>query len=225
MKMQALNEYLPGEKVEHAKFGVGRIIEIRSPENPVKWVMDFPDHGVKTLLITPEQIIVDGKPGKAPETDAPVMKEDAVPSLPAEEDKSFNPSQKVYTNATPGVMESARMEITKEELKSALREVLEEDLPLGNIEMGDRWHGGKLVIVPGKDGAQEKEIPLEMFFRKIVMVRERLRVLEQKINNNEALSDEDRIEMQQYITRVYGTLTTFNVLFKNRGEWFVGQKG
>ncbi len=91
--------------------------------------------------------------------------------------------------------------------------------------IGDRWIGGHLVLKPGKAGTQEKTIPIEAFFRKIVAVRERLRVLEQRINAHPKLSDEDRLQLQDYITRAYGSLTTFNLLFADREDHFVGAKG
>ena len=92
-------------------------------------------------------------------------------------------------------------------------------------EIGERWAGGQLVMKPGKPGTQEKIIPLEAFFRKIVAVRERLRVLEQRINTPPKLSDEDRLQLQDYITRAYGSLTTFNVLFADPEDRFTGSKG
>jgi hypothetical protein len=88
--------------------------------------------------------------------------------------------------------------------------------------LADRWAGGQLVLRPGKTGTQEKVVPIDGFFRKIVMVRERLRVLEQRINNHPKLTDTDRLELHEYITRAYGSLTTFNILFADAEDRFSG---
>ena len=94
-----------------------------------------------------------------------------------------------------------------------------------NVPLGDRWIKGTLLLQPFDKSLKPKEIPIDDFFHKIVMLRDRLRVLEQNINSNKKLSDEDKVNLQQYITRCYGSLTTFNVLFKNKEHWFVGEKG
>ncbi|AXY76584.1 hypothetical protein D3H65_22420 [Paraflavitalea soli] len=93
------------------------------------------------------------------------------------------------------------------------------------VPLGDRWQGGMLLLQPADKSQKPKEVPIEGFFHKVVMLRDRLRVLEQQINAHKQLSDEDKVNLQQYITRIYGSLTTFNVLFRNKEQWFVGEKG
>ena len=93
------------------------------------------------------------------------------------------------------------------------------------VPLGDRWKGGVMLLQPADKTQKAKEVPVDVFFHKIVMLRDRLRVMEQQINAHKLLSDEDKVNLQQYITRIYGTLTTFNVLFKNKEHWFVGEKG
>jgi hypothetical protein len=93
------------------------------------------------------------------------------------------------------------------------------------VKLGDRWQGGTMSLQPADKSLKPKEIPIEDFFHKIVMLRDRLRVMEQQINAHKKLSDEDKVNLQQYITRIYGSLTTFNVLFKNKEQWFVGEGG
>ena len=90
--------------------------------------------------------------------------------------------------------------------------------------IADKWKGGNLVLKPGDANLSEKDIPIDTFFHKIVMVRDRIRVMEQKINSSNNLDDQEKVDLQQYITRIYGSLTTFNVLFKNQSDNFVGEK-
>ena len=91
------------------------------------------------------------------------------------------------------------------------------------VPLGDKWKGGKLVLKPGRTDLAQKEMPIDAFFHKVVMVRDRLRVLEQRVNASE-IDEEEKINIQQYITRVYGSLTSFNLLFKNQHQQFVGEK-
>ncbi len=111
-----------------------------------------------------------------------------------------------------------------DEFRRVLRTVIQQELGTSAVDLGGRWQGGEIILKPGKDGTQEKRVPLEQFFHKIVMVRDKLRVLEQKINAHPKLDDEEKVQMQQYITQCYGSLTTFNVLFANKDDGFVGQK-
>jgi hypothetical protein len=91
------------------------------------------------------------------------------------------------------------------------------------IEIGERWRGGSLVMQPQDSNLKAKEVPIDTFFHKIVMMRDRLRVMEQRINSSR-LSDDEKVDLQQYITRIYGSLTTFNILFKDKEDYFIGEK-
>jgi hypothetical protein len=120
---------------------------------------------------------------------------------------------------------TAEVETTSEVEKSLLKILrlwggLNETVPIG-----DKWIGGTLLLQTADKNLKPKEISIDDFFHKIVMLRDRLRVLEQNINSHKKLTDEEKVNLQQYITRCYGSLTTFNVLFKNKEQWFVGEKG
>ena len=91
------------------------------------------------------------------------------------------------------------------------------------VELGDKWDDGVMILRPKDPSLKEKEIPIDAFFHKIVMVRDRLRVMEQRVNSSN-LTDEEKVNLQQYITRIYGSLTTFNILFKYKEDHFVGEK-
>jgi hypothetical protein len=93
------------------------------------------------------------------------------------------------------------------------------------VPLGDKWIGGTMLLQTADKTLKPKEIGIDDFFHKIVMLRDRLRVLEQNINSHKKLTDEEKVNIQQYITRCYGSLTTFNILFKNKEQYFVGDKG
>jgi len=121
--------------------------------------------------------------------------------------------------------ESNEPKLTLAEVEEALNAILEKHNAIEyNVPLGERWEKGTLVLQPN-NGTQPKEMPIETFFHKIVMVRDRLRVLEQNINSHKKLTDEDKIDLQQYITRIYGSLTSFNILFKDKEDYFVGTGG
>jgi hypothetical protein len=130
------------------------------------------------------------------------------------------------TPARPPLPEEIDLDMDIETFRAVLAEVLREELGLGEAALGNRWQGGELVLKPGKEGVAEKRIPLEAFFHKIVMVRDKLRVLEQRINGHAVLDDEDKVALQQYITACYGSLTTFNALFADaKADGFKGAAG
>ena len=115
------------------------------------------------------------------------------------------------------------LDMDLDEFRRVLRDVLREELGTGETPLADRFRGGQMIIKPGKEGTANKEIPIDAFFHKIVMLRDKLRVLEQKVNGAKGLADDEKVQIQQYITACYGSLTTFNVLFRDREDWFVGQ--
>lgn len=113
--------------------------------------------------------------------------------------------------------------MTREEFAQAIREVLQEET--AEVRLANKWEGGTIILKPGDPSAQPKEIPLDALLHKVVMIRDRLRVLEAKLNAHEKLTDAEKVDMQQYVTRCYGSLTTFNVLFKEEKDRFVGDRG
>lgn len=111
-------------------------------------------------------------------------------------------------------------QFVEQTLEAAVQKLGLEKPDSGSGKLGARWHKGKVVLHPADPTLQTKEVELEVFFHKIVMVRNNLRVLEQKINAHDKLSEAEKVEMQQYLTRSYGSLTTFNVLFKEKEDQF-----
>lgn len=137
--------------------------------------------------------------------------------------------------ASPGTTTTSRRELeidlpeelldmNADEFREVLREVIRDELGVSDAPIGQRWEGGECILKPGKEGTQEKRIPIETLFSKVVAIRDKLRVLEQKVNSHPKLVAEEKVQMQQYITGCYGSLTTFNVLFANKGDQFVGQR-
>jgi hypothetical protein len=126
--------------------------------------------------------------------------------------------------ARPLALPEDLLDMDADEFRRVLSHVIRDELGVGRVEMTGRWEGGEMILKPGKPGTQDKHIPLDSLFHKIVLIRDKLRVLEQKINSNPKLADDEKMQLQQYITGCYGSLTTFNVLFSNRDDQFVGQK-
>ena len=110
--------------------------------------------------------------------------------------------------------------MSPDDLRDVLLEVMQSAMAVEEIDLATRWEDGSLILEPANPDQQPVVIPVETFWNKIIMVRDRLRVLEQKLNSSENLSNAEKVDMQQYISRCYGSLTTFNVLFKNREDRF-----
>ncbi len=108
--------------------------------------------------------------------------------------------------------------------RQELMELFLEASGLTEVTLAGKWEGGTVRLVPADEKLQPKDLPIDALFHKVVMVRDRLRTLEQKINGHPKLSDAEKVDFQQYVTRCYGSLTTFNVLFKEKADQFVGQK-
>ena len=111
-----------------------------------------------------------------------------------------------------------------DDLERVLRRVLREELGFTPVVPADKWRGGELVLRPGKPGLQEKKWPIDAFFHKVVMVRNRLRTLEQQVNAAE-LHEDTKVKLQAYVTACYGSLTSFNVLFADEADQFRGAGG
>jgi hypothetical protein len=116
--------------------------------------------------------------------------------------------------------------ITLADVETALENVLNQRLhEVEMVPLGGKWNKGTLILKPGEAGLQSKELPIETFFHKIVMIRDKCRLIEQKINSNKILTPEEKVDLQQYITGIYGSLTTFNVLFRETHHQFKGASG
>jgi hypothetical protein len=126
----------------------------------------------------------------------------------------------------PSVDPSTEVDLLGDSMTRAeLMELFLEASGLTDVPLHPKWEGGTVRMLPGNPELQAKDLPVDALFHKVVMLRDRLRTLEQKLNAHPKLTDGEKVEMQQYITRCYGSLTTFNVLFKEKNDQFVGQKG
>jgi len=229
-----------GARVYNSQLGVGEIVSVDGYGEKEKLTINFEKSGVRQVLsrffvLEPFDNDLHATPLPDPEppapparfepAHAPAPEPSRAPSAyapsprPAESRRPVDPApDPAVGRAYPASGPSASS------IKEALREVIREEMGIPAIRMMDRWKGGTVVLRPGREGQAEKVVPIDAFFHKIVMVRDRLRVLEQKINAHPGLADADKVEIQQYVTRIYGSLTTFNVLFADRDDWFVGQK-
>ncbi len=111
-------------------------------------------------------------------------------------------------------------DVDRDTLRDVLLEVVESYIQIDDVELAPKWGGGTMTLQPADPDLKPQVVPVETFFHKIVMLRDRLRVLEAKVNGNKRLDDADKVQLQQYISQCYGSLTTFNTLFRNKEDRF-----
>ena len=170
---------------------------------------------------------------KSPESSPPVTSRQPTAPSPPPEPRQTQPYRSQVVSSPPQAApsrppsspprapaQSGGLDMSPDDLRDVLLEVMQSAMAVEEVELGSRWEDGSLILEPANPDQQPTVLPIETFWNKIIMVRDRLRVLEQKINSNESLSNAEKIDMQQYISRCYGSLTTFNVLFKNRDDRF-----
>jgi hypothetical protein len=167
-------------------------------------------------------------PGTAPACEKHLARDEAIPASPraAPPRRPPRPRAPAVAHREPPAslppLPQEVLEMTREEFQDAIREALRDEGP--DVPLAARWEGGTLVLRPRDPQLQPREIPIDHLFHKVVMIRDRLRVLEQKVNAHPKLSDAEKVEMQTYLTRCYGSLTTFNLLFRDDRDRFVGDK-
>jgi hypothetical protein len=217
-------EFAVGDRVRTPAFGEGTIALVDGMPPYQTLTVDFDTSG--RHVVSPTQVrlelIARGEEGlaldAAAERAAEARRAAARETREAPHEASRTISHAPVRRSEPPVSDDALVPM------GAVRRLLREELGLADVEIGERWRGGEVILRPGREG-KEKSVPLDAFFAKVTMVRDRLRVLEQKLNSNPRLDAAEKIELQGYITKCYGSLTTFNVLFADRDDWFVGEKG
>lgn len=210
--------YKPGEKIYSPRFGAGEILEVEGYGEKERLTIHFEAAGVRRVLTS--QFVLQhfdnelhAVPAMAPG-----------PPLPPQPPSTTPPGNAPAAPSTREGSMNDREGRPPAGMLDAIRALLREEMGTEEVRMMDRWRGGTMTLRPRDPSQKAREIPLDSFFHKIVMVRDRLRVLEQRLNAHGGLSDAEKVELQQYVTRVYGSLTTFNVLFADRDDWFEGQK-
>lgn len=170
-------------------------------------------------------------PGSAPACERHLGREEAIPAPPPPGRERRRPPVALRARepgspvaaAPASPLPEELTDMTRDEFAQAIREALREESP--PVALAPKWEGGTVLLKPGDPQTQAKEIPLDALFHKVVMIRDRLRVLEQHLNAHPGLSDAEKVDLQQYVTRCYGSLTTFNQLFRDEKDRFVGEKG
>jgi len=163
-------------------------------------------------------------PGTAPACEKYLGRADAIPAPEPPREVRRSPAARppaVHRASLPTLPEEI-LDMTREEFVQSIREALREDAP--EVPLAPKWEGGTILVKPADPALQAKELPIDALFHKVIMLRDRLRVLEQKLNTHPKLSDAEKVEMQVYVTKCYGSLTTFNLLFRDERDRFVGDK-
>lgn len=146
------------------------------------------------------------------------------PASSVREAQSARPAHDPFPIVSDRERSAPLMSAADTDLEGLLRRIIREEAGVTPVTPAEKWRGGTLVLRPGTEGLQEKSVPIETFFHKVVMLRNRLRTLEQHVNASELPADV-KIKLQGYITACYGSLTTFNVLFADEEDQFKGAGG
>jgi hypothetical protein len=163
-------------------------------------------------------------PGTAPACEKYLGRTDAIPAPapPPEVRRAPVARPPAVHRASPSPLPVEILDMTREEFVQAIRDALRDDAP--EVPLAPKWEGGTILVKPADPALQAKELPIDALFHKVIMVRDRLRVLEQKMNAHPRLSDAEKVEMQGYVTKCSGSLTSFNLLFRDERDKFVGDK-